>query len=69
MIIPVGRNQRQLTFSAGMGEPLMAQDNPKEQTGLWEERKITGKVRRKEWRERNARYKEFLIPLGTYIHA
>lgn len=51
-----------------MGVPPMAQDNPKEQTGLWEERKITGKVRRKEGSERKARYKEFLIPLGTYMH-
>lgn len=51
-----------------MGVPLIAQDNPEEQTGLWEESKITGKVKRKEERECNSRYTEFLIPLRSYMY-
>lgn len=47
VIMPKGLNQRQLTFSIGMGVPLTELDNPEEQTVLWKERKITGKGEKK----------------------
>lgn len=39
-----------------MGVPLREQDKPEEETGLLEQRKITGKVTGKECRGQNSRY-------------
>lgn len=51
-----------------MGVPLIERSNSEEQAGLAEERKIIGKVTEKEGRECNSRYREFLIPIGTYMY-
>lgn len=50
------KNQRWLIFSTWMGVPLREQDKPEEETGLLEQRKITGKVTGKECRGQNSRY-------------